>query len=131
LLNSLDAARPVPSWEPLRRRLRLQDVSRRALVTCLVIVALLGFGGVLLFRAVDPGETDATFIKPDSTPTPVPATSPGATPATSPGAELGRCPQAGDGRIGVEPFARTAPAHSPRPEPSPTAVRMLVCPAGT
>jgi hypothetical protein len=96
-----------------------------------VIVALLGLGGLLVVRAVDPGQTDATFFNPIATPTatPAPATSPAATPAPLPGAEIGRCPQAGDGRIGTDPLVPPLPAPSPRPESSPTQPHMQVCPA--
>jgi hypothetical protein len=130
MVNPVDAARPVPSLEPLRRRRRLLDVSRRTLVTCGVVVALLVLGGLLLVRTLDPGQTDATFINPQptATSTPSPATSPGTPPAPLARAG-GRCPQASDGTIGGDPLTPTLPGNSPRIEPSPTKPRMQVCPA--
>jgi hypothetical protein len=108
-------------------------VSRRTLLTCVVIVAMLAIGGVLLVRAVDPGETDAGVTGPAATPAPTtapaPSTFPGATPAPLSGAQLGRCPQASDGRIGTDPLTPPLPGSSPRTAPSPTKPHMQVCPA--
>jgi hypothetical protein len=105
-------------------------VSRRTLLTCGVVVVLLVLGGLLLIRAVDPGQTDATITNPTATSAPSPAISPGATPLPLTRADVDHCPQASDGRIGGDPLSPALPAQSPRPEPSPTAERMLVCPAG-